>query len=156
MWELPKLDYPEIFYSLDHYDYSIIDVNVDDKSYTARTYSFGHPDKVLDNELVDVWYSRLNQQKPDKPTTIEAWFAGDSLAVLNASPFSGVDSLMSAQFQITDTPGDYSNPVVDVKRDKMNIYGDSGAPDYLPVDYRPYNSCGFRNLFTRNKLRMES
>jgi hypothetical protein len=127
-------DYPEIFYSLDHYDYSIIDIDVDDKSYTARTFSLGHTDKVLDNEIVDFWYSKLNQSGPDMPQALDAWFESNNLVVLEASGFSGVDSLMSSQFQITETPGDYSNPLVDVMRNKMNIYGDSGAPDYFPVD----------------------
>ena len=129
-----QTDYPEIFYSLDHYDYSIIDIDVDDKSYTARTFSLGHPDKVLDNELVDFWYSKLNQTEPEKPQALNAGFVNNTLVVLEASGFSGVDSLMSSQFQVTDTPGDYSDPLVDEMRNKMNIYGDSGAPDYFPVD----------------------
>jgi hypothetical protein len=44
-------NYNEIFMSLDHYDYSIVDVDIDDKSYTARTFSLGHPEKVFDNEI---------------------------------------------------------------------------------------------------------
>ena len=127
-------DYPEIYCTLDHYDYSIIDIDVDDKSYSARTYSLGHPDKVLDNELVDFWYSKIDQPKPDQPLAMDAWFENSTLVILNASVFSGVDSLMSSQFQITEIPGDYSNPFVNVMRNKMNIYGDSGAPDYLPID----------------------
>jgi hypothetical protein len=31
-------------------------------------------------------------------------------------------------------PGDYASPVINKKRDIMNLYGDTGAPDYLPVD----------------------
>jgi hypothetical protein len=41
---------------------------------------------------------------------------------------------MSSQFQVTTTPGDYSNPLLDVRRDRENVYGDTGAPDYNPVD----------------------
>lgn len=41
---------------------------------------------------------------------------------------------MSSHFQITTNSGDYSAPIVDVRRDWINIYGDTGAPDYKMVD----------------------
>ncbi|MCD6347419.1 MAG: metallophosphoesterase [Bacteroidales bacterium] len=126
-------DYDEIFFSLDHYDYSIVDVDVDDKSYTARTFSFGHPGKVLDNEIVDTWYSKSGQTEPDKPLALNPVAANDTI-VFQGSTFSGLDSLMTSQIQVTRTPGDFSNPIIDETRDVMNVYGDSGAPDYVPID----------------------
>ena len=126
-------NYPEIFMTLDHYNYSIIDVNVDDKSYTARTYSLGHPDKPLDNVLVDTWYSKPDQPAPGKPQAFDPVLENDTL-ILAGSAFSGDDSLFSSQIQVTATPGDYSSPVINRQRDIMNVYGDSGAPDYTPVD----------------------
>jgi len=126
-------NYDEIFLSLDHYDYSIVDVDIDEKFYTAHTFSLGHPDKELDNELVDFWYSKPDQPEPDKPVALDPAVENDTI-IFQGSDFSGIDSLMTSQIQITATPGDFSNPVIDKTRDKMNVYGDSGAPDYIPVD----------------------
>jgi len=56
------------------------------------------------------------------------------LPLLIASAFEGQDSLMSSKFQITATPGNYSSPIFEKRQDWVNIYGDSGAPDYMPID----------------------
>jgi hypothetical protein len=126
-------DYSEIFLTLDHYNYSIIDVDQEHKCYQARTYSLGHKDKPLDNVLVDTWYAKPDQPAPDKPQALDPVLENDTLH-LTGSAFSGVDSLFSSQIQVTSTPGDYSSPVINKKRDIMNVYGDTGAPDYTPVD----------------------
>jgi len=126
-------DYDEIFLSLDHYDYSIVDVDIDDKSYSARTFSFGNTDKELDNEIIDTWYSKFDQAGPNKPLAFNPTSTNETI-VFQGSVFSGVDSMMTSQIQVTTTPGNYSNPLIDETRDIMNVYGDSGAPDYFPVD----------------------
>jgi hypothetical protein len=41
---------------------------------------------------------------------------------------------MSTQFQITDNEGQYDSPLLNVQRDFENLYWDTGAPNYLPVD----------------------
>ena len=127
-------NYPEIHMTLDYYVYSIVDVDCDNKSWNIKTYSLGNPDNIMDNELIDEWYCKLNQQKPNTPTAISIENQGTVNAELLASIFSGVDSLMTSQFQLTETIGDYSNPILDVTRDWHNIYGDSGAPNYTPID----------------------
>ena len=126
-------NYNEIFMSLDHYDYSIVDVDVDSKSYSARTFSLGNLDKELDNELVDSWYLKKGQPEPVKPEALDPIFINDTV-VFQGSDFDGVDSLMTSQIELTTTPGNFTNPVINKTRDRINIYGDSGAPDYTPVD----------------------
>ncbi len=126
-------DYDEIFLSLDQYDYSIVDVDVSDKSYTARTFSLGNPDKIRDNELVDQWYCKRDQPKPDKPSALDPVIVNDTV-IFQGSEFGGVDSLMTSQIQISDMPGNYSTPVLDRITDEKDVYGDSGPPDYIPVD----------------------
>ncbi len=147
-------DYPEIFLSLDHYIYSIIDVDIDNKSFTARTYSFGHTDKVLQNELVDTWYFKLNQAKPNKPVAVNVSGIGTSTVVLVGSQYSGIDSLFTSQFQLTDLSGDYSSPLLDTLRDKINYYSDSGAPDYLTINLNENISltdCDISNVYSQNQ-----
>ncbi len=127
-------DYPEVNFTLDHYVYSIIDVDIDNLSLTARTFSFGHTDKQLQNELVDSWYYKKNQAAPDKPVAFDVSGTGTSTITLIASAFSGNDSIFSSEFQLSDIPGDYSSPRIDSVRNKINNYGDTGAPDYLSVN----------------------
>jgi len=54
--------------------------------------------------------------------------------MLISSPISGLDSIMSSEFQITGFPGIYLTPLLDKVRDWENIYGDSGAPNYQPIN----------------------
>lgn len=127
-------DYPEINMTLDYYIYSIVDIDCDNHSWNIKTYSLGNNNHVLDNELVDNFYCYLNQAKPNKPTAIGIVEQGTVNERLVASSFSGLDSLMTSQFQLTETVGDYSNPILDVTRDWQNIYGDTGTPDYTPIN----------------------
>ena len=127
-------DYPEIHMTLDYYVYSIVDVDCDNKSWNIKTYSLGNPDNIMDNELIDEWYFKINQPKPNTPVAISIKNQGTPSAELLASIFSGVDSLMTSQFQLTEVIGDYSNTILDVTRDYHNIYGDSGSPSYTPID----------------------
>ena len=127
-------DYPEIHMTLDHYVYSIVDVDIDNQSWQVKTYSLGHSDLPLDNVLIDEWHYYMNDPKPDTPIAIAIENQGTYSEKLVASTFSGVDALMSSQFQITETPGDYTAPIFDVTRDWHNLYGDSGAPNYTPTD----------------------
>jgi len=127
-------DFPEIHMTFDYYVYSIVDVDVANKSWNIKTYSLGNSDKVLENELIDEWYYNQYDAKPNKPTAISIEDQGTDDATLIASTFSGTDALMTSQFQITESQGDYSSPILDITRDWHNLYGDSGAPDYNPTD----------------------
>ena len=129
-----QTDYEELMISLDHYLYNIVDIDLDNNTMEMYTFSFGNSDKPLDNELVDYFYRKLDQAKPDKPVAILPNIESENLPLLVASEYAGVDSLMSSKFQITSTPGDYSNPVVEKRQDWTNIFGDSGAPNYFPTD----------------------
>jgi hypothetical protein len=160
-------DYPEIFMTLDHYGYIIIDVDVDDKSFAGRRFSLGHEDKSLANVLVDSWYSKVNQSIPDKPAASDPVFV-DNDVILQGSVFAGVDSLFSSQIQVTTTPGDFTHSVVDTQRDIVNIYGDTGSPDYTPIDKNEgvditklsvskdlltSNTCGWRIRYRDHNLK---
>ena len=127
-----QTDYPEVQYSRDHYCYIIIDIDVDDKSYTAETYSFGHDDKELDNVLIDKFYRKIDQPKPEKP--ILAGVINTDKITFVTNKMEGVDSIMTTQFQVTNFPEIYASPIVEEMRDYQNVYGDKGAPNYEPID----------------------
>jgi len=125
-----QTNYAEINKSLDIYCWSLIDIDIDNKSYTCETYSFGNPSSPQNNLLVDFVYRKINQTAP-----LQAHAAG----VINSNelvafPMQGVDSAMTCHFQITSSPGNYASPVLDKKQDIYDVYDDSGSPDWLPID----------------------
>jgi hypothetical protein len=129
-----QVDYPETVKSLDHHHFTLIDIDVNDRSYACKTYSLGHPDKPLACVLVDSAHRKLNQPAPPPPLALSpAGNTADSMTLV-ASPFLGQDSLMSSHFQLTAIPGNYSNPILNVLRDRENWYGDDAAPDYQPIN----------------------
>jgi hypothetical protein len=128
-------DYAEIHKTLDYYGYTIFDFDLDTRSYVAKTYSLGSKKKPLNNVQIDEFYQkRVNSTPPKKPSGLAPTGRGTLPLVFEASPYAGEEGMMSSQFQITATPGDYSNPLLDVRRDWENVYGDTGAPDYNPID----------------------
>ncbi len=129
-----QTDYEEVMIALDHYLYNIVDIDLENNSMEVYTYSLGNNDKPLDNVLVDYYYRKLDQDPPSTPVCQSPVAETGLFPMLVASSYEGPDSLMSSKFQITTTPGEYSNPVIEKRQDWVNIYGDSGAPDYIPTD----------------------
>ena len=130
-----QVDLRDVQISYDYHCYVIVDVDMDNKSYTATMYSLGNPDKPMYNVPLDTWHSVIGRAAPATPDAMlpEA-LCTDTTPTLIASLFNGVDSLMSSQFQLTATPGNYSSPLVDKLRDWTDIYGVTAAPYLIPVD----------------------
>jgi len=88
----------------------------------------------MNNELFDSFFrDKGNETPPQKPVGKTK----GSVAIpikLSASAYSGVYEILSSQFQVTNKKGDYSSLIVDSKRDFENVYSDSGAPDFIPID----------------------
>jgi len=130
-----QTDYPDVQQAYDYHGYVIVDVDMDNQSYVAKLYSLGNPDRPMYNAELTSWHGVLNRAAPATPVTVSpASACTSSTPTLLASAFVGSDSLMSSAFQITATPGDFSACVLDTIRDCTNVYGDSGSPDYLPVN----------------------
>jgi hypothetical protein len=127
-------NYPELKRSYDHYCYSIIDVDLTDNSYTAETYSLGHTDLALDNASIDSWHHKRNQPAPDAPVAYAPAGTVPIPVHLCASPISNDEGLSNSHFQVTSTQGDYATPLVNSIRDAVDIYGDTGAPNYEGID----------------------
>ncbi len=129
-----QTNYPEIFKSHDYYGYTIFDVDPANDSYTATVYTLGHEDTPMDNVVLDSWFRDRNSPPPMRPTCLAPTEVGFLPTRLTASPFTGVHEIMSSQFQLRLSEGDWSDPIVDYKRDWIDIYGDTGAPNYTPID----------------------
>lgn len=127
-------NYDELMISKDYYLYNIVDIDISDKSFKMYTFALGNSDKPINDELIDFIYRKIDQPKPVKPIGLSPISQTGLLPLLVASDYAGVDSLMSSKFQITATPGNYTNPIFEKRRDWTDIYGDSGAPNYTPID----------------------
>lgn len=129
-----QTDYEEIMMTLDYYVFNIVDIDLDNQSFDLYSFSQGNTDKPLECVLIDHYYRKLNQTQPVKPMAITPNQTTGTLPLLVASPFEGVDSVLSVKFQITSTPGNYTSPVLNKRIDNINIYGTTGAPDYTPIN----------------------
>lgn len=128
-------DYPEIQRSFDHHHFVIVDVDIADRSYTIQTWSLGTPDKALNSVKIDSFTRKLDAVIP--PRTPEITTIADSVDlpfIIQASAYSGQEPFQASQFQVTATAGNYSQPLVDVYRDFEHIFGDTGSPNWEPID----------------------
>ena len=129
--------YPEIQKSYDYYCYSIFDIDIAAKKMTVKSYSLGHTEKYMDNVIFDEFIrDKKNETPPAKPTLLQPENGGEiqTSAELKSAPFSGDFGFMSSQFQVSKIKGEYTSPVANSHRDFEDIYWDTGAPDYLPID----------------------
>lgn len=125
-----QTDYPEIKVSKDIYCWTLVDIDVDNKSFTAKTFSFGNNNRPVINELVDEFHLYLNQAAPQTPIAVGL----ENLTTLVASPMVGLDIAQTCQFQVTATSGNFTTPLINKEQDKYNIYDDTRAPNYTPIN----------------------
>lgn len=129
-----QTDYPEIEMTYDIYCFNIVDIDLANKTWDLYSYGLGNLDHPNDAVLIDQYHRYLNQPAPEAPVCQAPPAQSVNSPQLIASEIISADDIMTSHFQITSSPGNYSSPVVDSKRDWVNIYGDSGAPDYIPTD----------------------
>ncbi|WP_169630222.1 fibronectin type III domain-containing protein [Flavobacterium humi] len=125
-----QTDYPEIKVSKDIYSWTLLDIDVDNKSFNAKTFSFGNSNRPVVNELVDEFHLNLNQAKPQTPIALGI----ENQTTLVASPMIGADLPQTCHFQVTATSGNYTTLLLNKEQDKYNIYDDTRAPNYTPIN----------------------
>jgi len=127
-------DYPEIQRAHNYWCYTIVDIDVVNKKYEAKSYGLGNDDIKMDNELFDSFFrDKGNETPPQKPVgKTEGSVA--SPVKLSASAYIGNYKILSSQFQVTSEQENYTDLAVDIKRDFENVYFDSGTPDFIPID----------------------
>lgn len=134
-------DQSQVQKTFDHWEYTIYDINMDEQSYLATTYSLGNLSYPLDNVIIDQYHGRINQPAPEKPLALSP---SDTAKFNNiefiASDFVGEDSIMSSQFQLTFIPGNYSSPFINITRDHENIF-------HVTDSFEPINKNAGINLY---------
>ncbi len=139
-----ETDFDDVQKTIANWAWQIIDIDVANRSMTVESYAEAHPIIYKNNggimhynsRLIDRFERQLDGVIPDTPEISNTISAAVTLPyTFRSSPFSspGGRQLNSTQFQIA-TDIDFSNLVVDRIRDYENIYGDTGAPHYEPVD----------------------
>lgn len=138
-----QTDYPEVHRSMSYWGYTIVDVDVDKKSWTAESYNIGMEEEFLNGGLPknkNVLFDKFHQYAaggPVSPTANAPVIPATSNVMLSASKFisNDNDTIQSSQFQLREYPnGTYTNPLIDSKRDYENIYGNNTTPPYAPID----------------------
>jgi hypothetical protein len=137
-----QTDYPTVSRSHDHHGYALVDVDLGTGSYTFRAFSLGSqdvsgPGVSLPNSLIDSYTAWKRKIKPVRPTTYDLPDSIDLPAALVASPYAGSRPQWSSQFQLRTAAGSYTTGAgmpVNALRDIENVYFDTGAPYYTPID----------------------
>ncbi len=129
-----QTDYPEIHRSRDHYGYTLVEIDCSGGSYTAQAYSLGHGNVPLDNVLIDSFTRHRHSPAPIAPIALAPDQDVPLPISLTASPYTASQPIMSAEFELTAVENDWSAPLVKNHRDWENIYWDTGAPDFEPID----------------------
>jgi hypothetical protein len=137
-----QTDYPSVSRSHDHHGYALVDVDLVTGSYTFRAFSLGSqdvtgPGVALPNTLIDTYMAWKRKLKPVKPVAYDLPDSVDLPAVLVASPYSGSRGQWSSQFQLRTPGGSYTvgaSLPVNALRDVEDVYFDTGAPLYTPID----------------------
>lgn len=85
-------------------------------------------DDTLDNVVIDTFSRSINNPRPNKPNNLGY---SDSILFVEVADKS---EIFSTQFQVTKIVDDYVDLFIDVKRDIINIFYDTGKPDFFPID----------------------
>jgi acid phosphatase type 7 len=129
-----QTDHLEIHRTHDYYCYTVFDIDCANRSYTAGSYSLGNPDRAMANELFDSFSRELDGARPPYPGALAPIVEGLPTPCLTASHYMGERPIMSSRFQLVAQDGDWEAALVDSVRNWENIFGDSGEPEWLPVD----------------------
>ncbi|MBC7205728.1 MAG: metallophosphoesterase family protein, partial [Methyloversatilis sp.] len=132
-------DMDDVQKTIANWTWQLIDFDLDARSMKVSTYAEGHPKLgfAYNSRLIDEFERRLDAAAPEKPE-LNGAANGETVTLpqsFKLSPFMSMSgmALNSTQFQIARDAA-FSSTVVDLIRDVENVYGDTGAPDYEPVD----------------------
>ncbi|MDD2798831.1 MAG: fibronectin type III domain-containing protein [Bacteroidales bacterium] len=114
-------DYNDIHICINHNFYQILDIDVANHSYQDAVYSIGNSKDPRNNERIDFWYKNNMQSGPETPVIENTQNLAEYIQ-FNASKFIGVDSLMTAQYQVTEELIS-NNMILDSMLHWKNIFG---------------------------------
>jgi len=131
-------DFNDVQKTIANWTWQLIEIDVASKEMTVRSFSEAHPKLgfVYTSKQTDEFHRKLNQGPPQKPALTNTITAPITLPyAFTSTPFASTygELLNTTQFQIA-RDASFASVVLDSVRDYENIYGDTGAPLYEPVD----------------------
>jgi Icc-related predicted phosphoesterase len=114
-------DFNDITKTISNYIFQILEIDIANQSFQNSVYSLGTLSSPKNGELIDSWYKKTNQIAPQTPIIEKVTTYKDSIRV-TSSPFSGIDSLMTVQIQLSGA-GSVSEILLDTFVQRINIYG---------------------------------
>jgi len=142
-----QTDYLNVHRSFDMYGFLLVDINMGTKTVEATFYTVGNDNKPRSVMAMDHWRRYDQMNRPGKPDPIEVYeLTPNQLSFFITTNHWGDDTTMSTQIQIISGNGDFSNPMIDSVQHFENYYGDSGAPNYDPLQLFEYQNIYQLNL----------
>jgi len=130
-----QVDYPEIHYARDCWLYSIVDIDMEHRTYTERTFSTGNANAPLNNIQIDNWNQTYDLVNYDAKAISAKVLDGGNVELISAPSIPYDDfNLMSSEIQLSSN-NNFTSNILDIVRNWMDVYRDTGAPNYQPIDW---------------------
>lgn len=137
-----EADYDDVQKTIANWTWQVLDFDLTNRTMNAKCYAEANvkfPEATrwsYNSKLVDQFHRKLNQTAPGTPSLTNTISNPVTLPLtLQSSAFSGTagESLNTTQFQIA-SDAQFTSLKVDSIRHIENLYGDTGSPNYEPVD----------------------
>jgi hypothetical protein len=131
-------DFDDVQKTIANWTWQLIEIDLASKEMTVRSFSEAHPKLgfVYTSRLTDEFHRKLDDGAPEKPSLTNVIDAPVSLPYsFHSSPFESAygEELNTTRFQFA-RDASFTDVILDRIRDTENLYGDTGAPSYEPVD----------------------
>jgi hypothetical protein len=137
-----ETDFDDVQKTVAHWAWQLLDFDLAAQSMDATCYAEANVKLPAatrwnyNSRVIDSFHRRLGLPTPEKPALTNSFPAPVALPLeLVSSPYQTAsgEALNSTWFQIATDPG-FTNLKIDRIRDVENLYGDTGAPLYEPVN----------------------
>jgi len=135
----PEMDHDDVQKTLTEWTYQLVDLDLAGRSMTVDSYAIGGPKLGIVWEdaprLVDHFTRTFGLEVPVQPAAVVDNPAVTLPCVFRSSPYASPASvpMNSTEFQVAGNP-EFTTPRIDLYRDFEDLYRDTGAPDFVPVD----------------------
>jgi hypothetical protein len=132
-------DQDDVQKTIANWAWQILDFDLNTRRLTVECFAEAHPKLgfVYPGKLIDTFYRQFGLPAPQRPSLLDAPAAPVTLPfALQSTPFvttAASETFNSTQFQISANTA-FTNLKIDHIRAIENFYGDTGAPNYTPVN----------------------
>lgn len=140
-----EADYDDVQKTIANWAWQLLDFDLANRTMEVSCYAEANvrfsaetrwTTKAYNSRLIDSFHRKLGLAAPNKPSLTNVFAAPVSHPIVltsGAYATTTSESLTSTQFQVA-ADATFTNLKLDRIRDVENVYGDTGAPDYEPVN----------------------